>query len=223
MMNSQGVLLAWQQLLPKGVAISAGPPLENPVPLTDTERLSVGNVGMERARELRNGRTYAKRALTLLDIRDVDIPVAADHSPVWPEGVVGSITHTASDSDGHFAAAVARTQDVIAVGIDVEHENGVHPRLWRYFLTKKEFRRILAFPAQVRLVEAQVIWCAKEALIKALRQRVEPTALEIEANASNDSFAVVRQLHGFGLQETEVWHVRTVRTHGLIFAVAARL
>ena len=170
-MNSQVSCLAWRQLLPEGVAVSAGPHLENPMPLTDAERLSAGDIGMERRRELENGRTYAKQALALLDFRDVEIPVAADRSPVWPEGIVGSITHVTGGARGHFAAAVARIRDVNAIGIDIEREIGIHPRLWGYFLTQDEFKRILAFPAHVRPVEAQVVWCAKEAVIKAAGRR----------------------------------------------------
>ena len=135
-MNSQVSCLAWRQLLPEGVAVSAGPHLENPMPLTDAERLSAGDIGVERRRELENGRTYAKQALTLLGFRDVEIPVAADRSPVWPEGIVGSITHVTGGACGHFAAAVARIRDVNAIGIDIERETGIHPRLWDYFLTQ---------------------------------------------------------------------------------------
>ena len=217
-MNSQVSCLAWRQLLPEGVAVSAGPHLENPMPLTDAERLSAGDIGVERRRELENGRTYAKQALTLLDLRDVEIPVAADRSPVWPEGIVGSITHVTGGACGHFAAAVARIRDVNAIGIDIERENGIHPRLWDYFLTKDEFKRILAFPAHVRPVEAQVVWCAKEAVIKAAGRRVQPTALEIEPNSSGDGFVALWQSQGPGSKEKEVWRGRTARMQGLIFA-----
>ena len=42
--------------------------------------------------------------------------MAEDRAPIWPDGVVGSITHT-----GDFAAAaVARAADIAGLGIDSE-------------------------------------------------------------------------------------------------------
>ncbi|WP_238017658.1 4'-phosphopantetheinyl transferase superfamily protein [Dactylosporangium sp. AC04546] len=68
-----------------------------------------------RRREFTAGRVAARRALGRLGV--VGHPLTADNrAPVWPHGTTGSITHTA----GYCAAAVARTPDVRAVGIDAE-------------------------------------------------------------------------------------------------------
>ena len=46
-----------------------------------------------------------------------------EREPLWPEGVVGSITHCL----GYRAAAVAWQRDVLALGIDAEvHEELPH-------------------------------------------------------------------------------------------------
>jgi len=42
--------------------------------------------------------------------------MAEDRAPIWPDGVVGSITHT----DDFAAAAVAWAADIAAIGIDSE-------------------------------------------------------------------------------------------------------
>ena len=102
---------------------------------------------MQRMRELENGRMYAKRALAMLGIRDVDLPIAPNRSPLWPAGIVGSLTHVIGRVDGHVAAAVARTENVCALGIDIECESGLHPRLWDYVLTRRERERHFYFAA----------------------------------------------------------------------------
>ncbi|WP_434629646.1 4'-phosphopantetheinyl transferase family protein [Chromobacterium sp. CV08] len=50
-----------------------------------------------------------------------DLPIGEDRSPVWPDGLVGSITHT----DGLAAAVVASARDARGLGIDAESVIGV--------------------------------------------------------------------------------------------------
>ncbi|WP_306321403.1 MULTISPECIES: 4'-phosphopantetheinyl transferase [unclassified Streptomyces] len=69
-----------------------------------------------RRAEFTTGRHCARRALAGLGFTDVAVPRGPDGEPRWPDGVVGSITHT----EGYRAAAVARAQQVRAVGIDAE-------------------------------------------------------------------------------------------------------
>src|SRR6202051_719833 len=69
-----------------------------------------------RQREFLAGRWCAKQALQCLGAGSTDVGMAEDRAPIWPDGVVGSITHT-----GDFAAAaVAWAADIAALGIDSE-------------------------------------------------------------------------------------------------------
>jgi 4'-phosphopantetheinyl transferase EntD len=69
-----------------------------------------------RQREFLAGRWCAKQALQCLGAGSTHVAMAEDRAPIWPGGVVGSITHT-----GDFAAAaVAWAVDVAALGIDSE-------------------------------------------------------------------------------------------------------
>jgi 4'-phosphopantetheinyl transferase EntD len=68
----------------------------------------------KRQREFLAGRWCAKQALQCLGAGSTDVAMAEDRAPIWPDGVVGSITHT-----GDFAAAaVAWAADIAALGID---------------------------------------------------------------------------------------------------------
>jgi len=62
------------------------------------------------------GRVAAREAMRKLDMPISSVGVTEQREPVWPVGVVGSITHT-----GNFVcAAVARTIDYQGIGIDAE-------------------------------------------------------------------------------------------------------
>jgi 4'-phosphopantetheinyl transferase EntD len=113
-MDSRTFLEAWRDILPASVSVSAGALLQDAIPLTSRELASAGRVEAERMRELESGRVYAKRALALIGIKEVDLPIARDRSPLWPAGIVGSLTHVTARGVRQFAAAVARTTDICA-------------------------------------------------------------------------------------------------------------
>ncbi|WP_327045686.1 4'-phosphopantetheinyl transferase superfamily protein [Microbispora sp. NBC_01189] len=93
------------------------------------ERPLVERVADRRRREFVTGRHCARRALAAIGVAPVAIPRGERGAPVWPDGVVGSITHCS----GYRAAAVAPAEAAPAIGIDAEpHEHlpdGVLPRV----------------------------------------------------------------------------------------------
>src|SRR2546422_1577160 len=62
------------------------------------------------------GRACAAELLAELGSGETSVAVAADRSPLWPQGYVGSITHT----DDLLGVAVARRKDFRSIGIDAE-------------------------------------------------------------------------------------------------------
>ncbi len=70
----------------------------------------------KRQREFLAGRWCAEQALRCLGAGSTHVARAEDRAPIWPDGVVGSITHS-----GDFAAAaVAWAADIAGLGIDSE-------------------------------------------------------------------------------------------------------
>lgn len=103
-------------LLPAVVsAVEAFGDVDGPFDFADEERLVAGAVE-QRRREFVTARRCAHEALRRMGITPVPIGSGADHAPIWPAGVVGSITHCA----GYRAAAVARRSELASVGIDAE-------------------------------------------------------------------------------------------------------
>lgn len=80
------------------------------------EEACVARAVEARRREFTTGRYCARAALRRSGVTQGAITKAPTGAPVWPDGVVGSITHCA----GYRAAAVAHTTDLVTIGIDAE-------------------------------------------------------------------------------------------------------
>jgi 4'-phosphopantetheinyl transferase EntD len=83
--------------------------------LHPTELAAITNAVLKRRNEFIAGRTSAKRALQRLGYSCRPIPVGSMREPIWPVGVIGSITH-----EGAYAiSALARTRHISLLGIDL--------------------------------------------------------------------------------------------------------
>jgi len=85
-------------------------------PLFPAEELSLGNPVDKRRREFTTARACAHRALEQLDRPAVPIPSGSSGEPLWPDGVIGSITHCT----GYRGCALAVATSFTAIGIDAE-------------------------------------------------------------------------------------------------------
>ncbi len=86
------------------------------VPLFPQERRAIASAVEKRRIEFVSVRACAGIALARLGIARPPLAPAAGGAPEWPAGLVGSMTHC----PGYRAAAVARMDDVAALGIDGE-------------------------------------------------------------------------------------------------------
>jgi 4'-phosphopantetheinyl transferase EntD len=105
-----------ERLLRPEVAVAEASDRDWDADVPPEESAHVARAGARRRREFAAGRACARRALARLGLELGPLPSGPDRAPVWPEAVVGSITHCA----GYCAAAVARRRDVLALGIDAE-------------------------------------------------------------------------------------------------------
>ncbi|MFF2183638.1 4'-phosphopantetheinyl transferase [Streptomyces sp. NPDC058155] len=80
------------------------------------EALLVKSAVAQRRDEFTTARHCARQALTRLGAPAGAILTGERGAPLWPEGVVGSITHCA----GYRAAVVARPAHAAAIGVDAE-------------------------------------------------------------------------------------------------------
>jgi 4'-phosphopantetheinyl transferase EntD len=122
----------------------------------------LGGAVHARAQEFAAGRLCARRLLAEFGIHGFPIAVAEDRQPLWPEGIVGSITHTT----GFCAAVVARKDRIMAIGMDCELAASVKPALWAAICTPGELRWLNSLPEPERRRAATLIFSAKEAFYK---------------------------------------------------------
>jgi 4'-phosphopantetheinyl transferase EntD len=134
------------------------------VPLYDEELLAIGRAVDKRRREFVTGRACARQALARLGFRPCSVPSGARGEPVWPQGVVGSITHCR----GYVACAVAPRAFLGAVGIDAEPHEPLSGEILPEIVTPVENRRVTDLSAAWPDVHWDRVWfSAKEAVYKA--------------------------------------------------------
>jgi 4'-phosphopantetheinyl transferase EntD len=153
---------AIEALFPPGVVAADLREPGDPALLDPAEARAVARSVPKRVREFTAGRLCARRALARLAIEHFPVRAAEDRQPLWPPGLVGSITHTA----GFCAAAVAERPRFTALGIDTEVADAVNPALWPRTCLPAELDWIFSLPYAERARAATLVFCAKEAFYK---------------------------------------------------------
>jgi len=139
-----------ERILPAGTAVVAtsGDFLDEP--LYPEEEAALGRAVEKRRREFVTARACARRALERLDLPAGPVPAGPKGEPVWPDGVVGSITHCA----GYRACALGRTGDLLTIGVDAELDQPLPDGLLPDVALPEERRQLQALSA----VEPGVNW-----------------------------------------------------------------
>ncbi|NKT14523.1 4'-phosphopantetheinyl transferase superfamily protein [Rhodococcus hoagii] len=151
-----------ERILPAGVAsaeLFEDPPGLQPHP---QEESLIAKAVEKRRREFIGARHCARLAMADLGVEPAPILRGDKGSPVWPRGVVGSLTHC----DGYRAAVLGYAMQVRSVGIDAE-PNGPLPNgvLDAVSLPAEREWLTSAEPAPVHW--DRLLFCAKEATYKA--------------------------------------------------------
>ncbi|MDV5171346.1 4'-phosphopantetheinyl transferase [Photobacterium rosenbergii] len=128
-----------------------------------------GSVGKRQAEYLA-GRYMAKSALQQLGFEDTQVGRGSLREPVWPHGVVGSISH----SSGYAACVVASSDDPCA-GIGLDIESLIKPDVYQNFTDV-----VISQGEKLKMKDANIeedlfhtlLFSAKEAIFKALFQQV---------------------------------------------------
>ena len=132
------------------------------VPLFPEEAALVAGAVHRRRREFATGRACARGALAQLGYPSTPLLNGAHREPLWPAGVVGSLTHCG----GYRAAAVARSGDVRSLGIDAEPDAALPDGVLRSIGLPPERERLAALPAGPVHWD-RLLFSAKEAVYKA--------------------------------------------------------
>ncbi|QCO56124.1 4'-phosphopantetheinyl transferase superfamily protein [Pseudorhodobacter turbinis] len=165
MIDLESLLAAARAIAPQGVVIAASDPRAPSPPLWRGEILA-GSVP-KRLMEFAAGRAAARAAMAAFGPACA-IPMGSDRAPIWPDGISGSITHSAT------ACLAAVTRAPTLIGIDLEPATPLEADLWDIVLSPPE-RATLGTG-----LHAKLIFSAKEAAYKAQYARSR-TLLEFDA------------------------------------------
>jgi 4'-phosphopantetheinyl transferase EntD len=177
------------ELLPRGVvtAESFGEPAGAVLP---AEAAVVATAGRQRRAEFAAGRALVHAALTQLGVPAGPVLPGRAGEPVWPAGVVGSLTHCA----GYRACAVARATDLAAVGIDAEPDRPLPDRVLDAVAGAAERARLAELSAASPGVPWDLLlFSAKESVYKAWfsRARLEFAGVRVDFSETGGFTALV--------------------------------
>ena len=127
------------------------------------EEALVAGSADKRRRDFALGRCCARAALEKLGHGDWVVGKAANGAPLWPQGILGSITHT----QDYAAALVGEAGRFRGIGVDAERIGEVTQDLWARLFTPQERDHLMALNTTAQAVAATLIFSAKEACYKA--------------------------------------------------------
>ncbi|HLY80557.1 MAG TPA: 4'-phosphopantetheinyl transferase superfamily protein [Caulobacteraceae bacterium] len=132
------------------------------------EDAAVAKAAPKRRREFAAGRACARQALSRLGLAPQAIPVGPGGAPIWPDGVVGSISHC----EGFCCAVATRSGDVSGVGVDAEAAEALTPRLRDFVCGPAEIAAFASLPDGPALDWGKLAFSAKEAFYKAYHPKL---------------------------------------------------
>jgi 4'-phosphopantetheinyl transferase EntD len=153
-----------EKILPDAVACSEAFDDPPDAVLFPEEEAVISQAVEKRRREFRTVRHCARRALRELGLPPVAVLPGEHREPLWPPGVVGSMTHCA----GYRAAAVAHRCDLVTVGIDAEPHEPLPPDVIDGIALDGELVQLAKLVvAKGAVCWDRVLFCAKETVYKA--------------------------------------------------------
>lgn len=151
-------------LLPSPIVHCGGAIEDWQEPLPPEERVFVENSVRRRVKEFTAGRNCARAALEQLGHKNVIIPMGARRQPLWPTGIVGSISHGA----GYCVAAACARNQFASIGIDIEAATPLSNSLTSLVCSPAELRWCEAQGEALTGLLAKFHFSAKESVFKCL-------------------------------------------------------
>jgi 4'-phosphopantetheinyl transferase EntD len=199
-------------ILPAAAVVAEGPIAAwQTSTLPAVEGRHVAGAVPRRRREFAAGRTHARSALAELGYPRCAIPAGPRREPLWPAGVVGSITHTAT----HCAAAVALSSDLAALGIDIEDDEPLDSAV----------ADLIAACGDWGGWAPRLLFSAKESVFKALfpRLRLSIGFRDVSIVRGPEPGTFRAQGAGAGAHPPAGVDVELARLHGAMAAAGGRL
>ncbi|WP_164659680.1 4'-phosphopantetheinyl transferase [Tropicibacter sp. Alg240-R139] len=194
--HSTALMLAGAILDPV-IAVSATDPRADHTAY-DEEMVAVSGAVPKRLREFSAGRVAARQAMAELGAPALAVPMGSDRAPIWPDPLIGTITH----SDTACLAAIAWIGEIRMLALDLEEDAPLAYDLLDTVCTAAERQWLNAQPDPDQA--AKVIFSAKECAYKAQyplsQQLFDFQTLEVEISSDHSQFVArfTRSVAPFG-------------------------
>lgn len=130
--------------------------------LLSAERDCVSHSSPARVREFAAGRFCARAGIVKLGLKPIAIVRGADRAPIWPSGVVGSISHT----EGYCVAVVAQESQLASIGVDVERLGRMTSSVRKLTMRTEENDTLHRLDERMKQLASTAIFSAKESFYK---------------------------------------------------------
>jgi 4'-phosphopantetheinyl transferase EntD len=127
------------------------------------ERAAVAAAVPERQAEFATVRACAREAMAELGVEPAPVLPDENRAPRWPAGVVGAMTHC----QGYRAAAVARADVVLTLGIDAEPNAALPSDVIDLIARPEDLAALAALPDGWGISWDRLLFSAKESIFKA--------------------------------------------------------
>ena len=155
------------ELFPIGIRTAVDRISDRVDELLPAERPAIATAVASRQFEFATGRVLARQLLAELGAPDLALVRDDDRVPCWPEGFVGSISHSGS----LCVASVARADSFAGIGLDLEPDEPVDADIERVVCRDAEHDWVAAVTGDDRGRRRRIVFSIKEAVYKAFYPR----------------------------------------------------
>lgn len=174
---------------PHAVTLTASPNMWDG-PLYPEEEALTKPMAPNRKREFTAGRLCARQGLDRLGIQNFPVLVGKNREPLWPPGIIGSISHCRN----FCGAVIARQGSILSVGLDVEPLEPMATDVLDLVCTPGEKKWLQTDNGQNSLFWPKLIFSAKESAFKChfplAKTFLDFKDVEVAINLEDGSFSV---------------------------------
>ncbi len=156
--------------------------------LTPNEKLACINFSGKRLKDFCTGRFCARKALVRVDQEPAEILIGADKEPIWPDGIVGSISHSAELT----GAVICLSSQIRSIGLDIETIGKINADMWQMIFTQNEQAFLKSLPHEQVPYYTTLLFSSKESFYK-MQQPITHSFLEftdVEISRLGDEFEI---------------------------------
>ena len=156
--------------------------------LLPNEKLLTTNFSEKRIKDFSTGRFCARKAMEHIGHEPCEILMGTDKQPIWPNGLVGSISHTTALT----GAIVGLSSQINAIGLDIENIGKITPDMWRLLYTENEQIFLNSLPLEGVAIYTTLFFSFKESFYK-MQYPLTNTFLDftdVEISGLNDQFTI---------------------------------